>query len=127
MRQLHPLSTGRGLTTPPPHRHSMNAPVMVNLEGESDPLQIALKELRERKIPITVRRFLPDGSYEVSARQAARALCALCVVHCKVACCPGRSRSARLHAWQVKGGRGGVAGRPLRGCGSSRASSRLID
>jgi len=43
---------------------SMNAPVMVELEGETDPLQIALKELRERKIPITVRRFLPDGSYE---------------------------------------------------------------
>ena len=43
---------------------SMNAPVMVALEGETDPLQIALKELRERKIPITVRRFLPDMSYE---------------------------------------------------------------
>ena len=43
---------------------SMNAPVMVELEGETDPLQIALKELRQRKIPITVRRFLPDGSYE---------------------------------------------------------------
>jgi len=43
---------------------SMNAPVMVELEGETDPLQIALKELRARKIPITVRRFLPDGSYE---------------------------------------------------------------
>jgi len=43
---------------------SMNAPVMVELEGESDPLQIALKELRQRKIPITIRRFLPDGSYE---------------------------------------------------------------
>ena len=26
--------------------------------------QIALKELRARKIPITIRRFLPDGSYE---------------------------------------------------------------
>ena len=43
---------------------SMNAPVMVELEGETDPLQIALKELRARKIPITIRRFLPDGSYE---------------------------------------------------------------
>ena len=43
---------------------SMNAPVMVELEGETDPLQIALKELRQRKIPITVRRFLPDGSFE---------------------------------------------------------------
>ena len=43
---------------------SMNAPVMVALEGETDPLQIALKELQQRKIPITIRRFLPDGSFE---------------------------------------------------------------
>jgi DNA-directed RNA polymerases I, II, and III subunit RPABC2 len=27
-------------------------------------LQIAMKELRERKIPFTIRRYLPDGSYE---------------------------------------------------------------
>ena len=37
---------------------SMNAPVMVELEGETDPLQIALKELRQRKIPPTPRRQL---------------------------------------------------------------------
>lgn len=43
---------------------SMNAPVMVDLEGETDPLKIAQKELRERKIPIVIRRYLPDGSYE---------------------------------------------------------------
>ena len=43
---------------------SMNAPVMVDLDGETDPLRIAEKELRERKIPIIVRRFLPDGSHE---------------------------------------------------------------
>ncbi len=41
--------------------HSMNAPVMVELNGESDPLEIAMKELREKKIPFTVRRYLPDG------------------------------------------------------------------
>ena len=29
-----------------------------------DPLKIAQKELRERKIPIIIRRYLPDGSYE---------------------------------------------------------------
>ncbi len=39
----------------------MNAPVMVELNGEHDPLEIAMKELREKKIPFTVRRFLPDG------------------------------------------------------------------
>lgn len=38
---------------------------MVELDGgETDPLQIAAKELRERKIPMIVRRFLPDGDYE---------------------------------------------------------------
>lgn len=42
----------------------MNAPVLVPLEGESDPLQIAMKELAAGKIPLVVRRFLPDGSYE---------------------------------------------------------------
>lgn len=43
---------------------SMNAPVMVELEGEIDPLQIAMKELKARKIPIIIRRYMPDGSYE---------------------------------------------------------------
>jgi len=42
----------------------MNAPVMVDLDGETDPLMIAMKQLRERKIPIIIRRFLPDGSRE---------------------------------------------------------------
>lgn len=43
---------------------SMNAPVMVDIENETDPLKIAMKELRQRKIPIIIRRYLPDGSYE---------------------------------------------------------------
>ncbi|KAK9369703.1 RNA polymerase, subunit omega/K/RPB6 [Lipomyces kononenkoae] len=43
---------------------SMNAPVLVDLEGETDPLQIAMKELAQKKIPLVVRRYLPDGSYE---------------------------------------------------------------
>lgn len=43
---------------------SMNAPVMVDLDGEIDPLKIAEKELRERKIPIVIRRYLPDGTHE---------------------------------------------------------------
>ncbi|XP_053799597.1 DNA-directed RNA polymerases I, II, and III subunit RPABC2 isoform X1 [Vidua chalybeata] len=42
----------------------MCAPVMVELEGETDPLLIAMKELKARKIPIIIRRYLPDGSYE---------------------------------------------------------------
>ena len=43
---------------------SMNAPVLVALEGETDPLVIAQKELAQGKIPLLIRRFLPDGSYE---------------------------------------------------------------
>ncbi|KAL3882597.1 hypothetical protein ACJMK2_028924 [Sinanodonta woodiana] len=43
---------------------AMCAPVMVELEGETDPLQIAMKELKARKIPIIIRRYLPDGSFE---------------------------------------------------------------
>jgi DNA-directed RNA polymerase subunit K/omega len=46
-----------------PH-HSMGAPVTVDPEGETDPLKIATKELLARKVPIIIRRFLPDGSYE---------------------------------------------------------------
>lgn len=43
---------------------SMNAPVLVDLEGETDPLQIAMKELSQKKIPLVIRRYLPDGAYE---------------------------------------------------------------
>ena len=43
---------------------SMGAPVMVELEGETDPLQIAMKELKAQKIPIIIRRYMPDGSHE---------------------------------------------------------------
>ncbi|KAK9872291.1 hypothetical protein WA026_017093 [Henosepilachna vigintioctopunctata] len=43
---------------------AMCAPVMVELDGETDPLQIAMKELKQRKIPIIIRRYLPDNSYE---------------------------------------------------------------
>lgn len=43
---------------------AMCAPIMVELEGETDPLQIAMKELKQRKIPIIIRRYLPDNSYE---------------------------------------------------------------
>ena len=61
----------------------MCAPVMVELEGETDPLVIAQKELKMRKvnncgfcqsylfidivpcqIPIIIRRYMPDGSFE---------------------------------------------------------------
>eukprot|EP00747_Dinoflagellata_sp_TGD_P166404 gnl/TRDRNA2_/TRDRNA2_189136_c0_seq1.p1 gnl/TRDRNA2_/TRDRNA2_189136_c0~~gnl/TRDRNA2_/TRDRNA2_189136_c0_seq1.p1 ORF type:complete len:140 (+),score=31.83 gnl/TRDRNA2_/TRDRNA2_189136_c0_seq1:54-422(+) len=43
---------------------SMNAPIMVELNGETDPLLIAEKELNDRVVPMVVRRYLPDGTYE---------------------------------------------------------------
>ncbi|KAL7417758.1 RNA polymerase Rpb6, partial [Mrakia frigida] len=43
---------------------SMNAPVLVPITTESDPLEIAIKELAAKKIPLVVRRYLPDGSFE---------------------------------------------------------------
>lgn len=44
---------------------SRNAPIFVELEAhETDPLEIAKKELREKRIPYLIRRYLPDGSYE---------------------------------------------------------------
>lgn len=43
---------------------SGNAPVLIDVEGMTDPLEIALKELKEKKIPLVVRRYLPDGFYE---------------------------------------------------------------
>ena len=46
------------------HYNSMNAPVLVPLDGETDALQIAIKELSQRKIPLIIRRYLPDGSFE---------------------------------------------------------------
>ncbi|PQQ15008.1 DNA-directed RNA polymerases II IV and V subunit 6A [Prunus yedoensis var. nudiflora] len=35
-------------------------PLMVELQGETDPLE----ELREQEVPFTIHRYLPDGSYE---------------------------------------------------------------
>eukprot|EP00993_Chasmostoma_nieuportense_P005617 NODE_6238_length_557_cov_105.360465_g6073_i0.p1 GENE.NODE_6238_length_557_cov_105.360465_g6073_i0~~NODE_6238_length_557_cov_105.360465_g6073_i0.p1 ORF type:complete len:151 (-),score=53.42 NODE_6238_length_557_cov_105.360465_g6073_i0:45-497(-) len=43
---------------------SMGAPILVPLAGESDPLQIAHKELASGKIPFIIRRHLPSGDFE---------------------------------------------------------------
>jgi DNA-directed RNA polymerases I, II, and III subunit RPABC2 len=43
---------------------SLNAPVMVDTEGETDPMAIAERELNSKLVPFIVRRFLPDGTYE---------------------------------------------------------------
>jgi DNA-directed RNA polymerase I, II, and III subunit RPABC2 len=49
---------------------SMNAPVLVQLEGETDPLEIAKKDLRFKKIPLVIRRYLPGEFRERSIRLA---------------------------------------------------------
>ena len=46
---------------------SKNSPILIStqeLEGETDPIAIAEKELRAGKIPFIIRRYLPNGSYE---------------------------------------------------------------
>ena len=46
---------------------SKNSPILISNEqlgGETDPIIIAEIELREKKIPFIIRRYLPDGSFE---------------------------------------------------------------
>lgn len=42
----------------------MNAPPLVDVKSETDPIRIAMMELKANKIPFIVRRHMPDGSYE---------------------------------------------------------------
>lgn len=43
---------------------SMNAPVMIDIGNMTDPYQIAVEELNQGKIPLIIRRKMPDGSHE---------------------------------------------------------------
>ena len=44
---------------------SLGAPILVELPPRvSDPMDIALAELKEGVLPMTIRRTLPDGSYQ---------------------------------------------------------------
>ena len=44
---------------------SMGAPILVEVsEGGSSPINIALKELDSDILPMTIRRTLPDGTYQ---------------------------------------------------------------
>ena len=43
---------------------SMGAPPLVEVGNLENPVDIALKELREKKIPYIIRRPLPNGTYE---------------------------------------------------------------
>lgn len=39
-------------------------PILIDPQGETDPLKIALMEIKQKKIPLVVRRPLPNGQYE---------------------------------------------------------------
>jgi DNA-directed RNA polymerase subunit K/omega len=44
---------------------SMGAPILVDISaGFLSPIDIALKELEAGVLPITIRRTLPDGTYQ---------------------------------------------------------------
>jgi DNA-directed RNA polymerase I, II, and III subunit RPABC2 len=43
----------------------MGAPILVEVsEGFTSPIEIALKELGASILPMTIRRTLPDGTYQ---------------------------------------------------------------
>lgn len=44
---------------------SMGAPILIDISGGiSSPIDIALKELEAGVLPMTIRRTLPDGTYQ---------------------------------------------------------------
>lgn len=44
---------------------SMGAPILIEVNEEySNPIEIALKELEVGILPITIRRTLPDGTFQ---------------------------------------------------------------
>ena len=43
---------------------SMNAPVMIDINNMIDPIEIAKKEIKECKIPLIIKRKLPNGTFE---------------------------------------------------------------
>ena len=40
---------------------SHNAEILVDPQGEKDSLNLARMELEQRRLPLIVRRYLPDG------------------------------------------------------------------
>ena len=43
---------------------SENAPAFIDTAGMFDCIEIARKELEQKKLPFIIRRTLPDGEYE---------------------------------------------------------------
>jgi DNA-directed RNA polymerase I, II, and III subunit RPABC2 len=44
---------------------SQGAKLYVDPQGETNPLRIAQMELRKQKMPLKIKRTMPDGSYEL--------------------------------------------------------------
>ena len=44
---------------------SLGAPVLVKVKDEIDPVALAEEEFKQIKVPMTIRRTLPDGRKEV--------------------------------------------------------------
>ncbi len=43
---------------------SMGAPILVDAQENTNPIDIALSELDANILPITIRRTLPDGTFQ---------------------------------------------------------------
>jgi len=44
---------------------SMGAPILIEVtETDTNPIDIAVKELNAKTLPITIRRTLPDGTFQ---------------------------------------------------------------
>ncbi|MGE5554821.1 MAG: DNA-directed RNA polymerase subunit K [Methanocella sp.] len=43
---------------------SMGAPILVDAEENTNPIDIAVSELEANILPITIRRTLPDGTFQ---------------------------------------------------------------
>ena len=43
---------------------SMGAPILVDAEENTNPIDIAVSELDAGILPITIRRILPDGTFQ---------------------------------------------------------------
>lgn len=58
---------------------SMGAPILINIEKETtkSPLVIAEKELRAKVLPISIRRELPDKTFQIIPIQKLRDIQAL--------------------------------------------------
>jgi len=42
----------------------MGAPILVEPKAHDSPIDIALRELEEKSLPLTIRRKLPDGTFQ---------------------------------------------------------------